>query len=143
MPSSSGGLNISMRFLALIEDTPVTQLGPSGLAKLEAYLDRLWRAVGLGLAMSTHWKERLADARNRTPIGVQEIIHLFQQEITKHGKQLRHLQPGVQGVFKDTRNDLNVPFVLDVDRRDRRLKIIAKTIIKKRNFHTPSQTWVV
>lgn len=132
-----------MRFLALIEDSPIGNLGASGLAQLERYLDRLWRAVGLGLIMSRHWKERLADARNKAPIGVQEIVHLFQEEIAKHGRQIALLEPGAQGVFRDTRNDLNVPFVLDVDRRDRRLKIIAKTVIRKRDFHTPSQTWVV
>jgi len=132
-----------MRLLALLEDNPMSNLGASGLTQLERYLDRLWQAVGLGLVMSRHWKERLGDARNKAPIGVQEIIHLFQQEIAQHGRQIALLEPGAQGVFKDTRNDLNVPFVLDVDRRDRRLKIIAKTVIRKRDFHTPSQTWVV
>ena len=44
-----------------------------------------------------------------------------------------------QAVIQDMQTDINMPFVLAYDDRNKELDLVAKTIMRKKNFKTPNQ----
>ena len=42
-------------------------------------------------------------------------------------------------VINDMKTDINMPFVLAYDDRNKELDLVAKTIMRKRDFKTPNQ----
>jgi hypothetical protein len=45
--------------------------------------------------------------------------------------------PDAEAVIKDMRSDVNLPFVLNWDNNNKELDLVAKTVMRKKNFHTP------
>lgn len=122
-----------MRLTELMEDTEIT---PTLLRKLESYLDQLFRNVGIDVNFTRHFIDRANDARNKRPITVQELSILFKDTYNKYGKKIAQMGPDAEAVIKDMRSDINIPFVLDWDRNNQELDLIAKTVMRKKNFYT-------
>jgi hypothetical protein len=68
---------------------------------------------------------------------------LFRDEYARWGKKIAQLGPDAEGVMKDMRSDINVPFALTWDSRNQELDLIAKTVMRKKNFRTPNQEFPV
>jgi hypothetical protein len=51
--------------------------------------------------------------------------------------------PDMEGTFKDLTTDINLPFVLRWDRDEEELDLVAKTVMRKRNFKTDNQEFPV
>jgi hypothetical protein len=47
------------------------------------------------------------------------------------------LGPSAEAVIKDMKTDINMPFVINIDRNGM-LDLVAKTIMRKHNFKTTS-----
>ena len=47
------------------------------------------------------------------------------------------LGPVAEAVIKDMKTDINMPFVINIDRKGM-LDLVAKTIMRKKNFKTTS-----
>jgi hypothetical protein len=48
-------------------------------------------------------------------------------------------QAGAELVVKDLQSDLNMPIVVKYDEKNDEIDIVAKTIMRKKNFSTPNQ----
>tara|TARA_E500000318_G_scaffold4934_3_gene5132 strand:- start:39222 stop:40289 length:1068 start_codon:yes stop_codon:yes gene_type:complete len=108
----------------------------SDLDKVESYADRLFKAVGIDIEFTRHFLDRVNDARNKKEITVQELASLFKKTFEKYGKKIASLGDDAEAVINDMKSDINMPFVLDLNRRTKELDLIAKTVMRKKNFMT-------
>ena len=121
---------------AIILDEEVTQ---SQLNDIEKYADRLFKAVNVDVNFTRHFVDRVNDKRNEKPISTSELTRLFKQTYKKHGKKIPKMGDDAQAVIHDMQTDINMPFVLAYDDRNKELDLVAKTIMRKRDFKTPNQ----
>ena len=122
----------------VVED--VTQ---SQLDQLENVLDRVFGQLGIDVEFTRHFLDRVNDERNRKPISIQELAMLFKKEFQRWGKPIAQLGPDQEAVMKDLESDINVPFVLKWDKDNNELDMIAKTVMRKKNFRTTNKEFPV
>ena len=125
---------------ATILDEEVTQ---SQLNDIEKYADRLFKAVNVDVNFTRHFVDRVNDKRNEKPISTSELTRLFKQTFKKHGKKIPKMGDDAQAVIHDMQTDINMPFVLAYDDRNKELDLVAKTIMRKKDFKTPNQKLTV
>ena len=121
---------------AIIIDEDVTQ---SQLNDIEKYADRLFKSVNIDVNFTRHFVDRVNDRRNEKPISTSELTRLFKQTYKQHGKKIHKMGDDAQAVIQDMQTDINMPFVLAYDDRNKELDLVAKTIMRKKNFKTPNQ----
>ena len=122
------------------QDQEVTQ---SQLDALEKVLDRVFAQVGIDVEFTRHFLDRVNDERNRRQITIKELGLLFKKEFMQYGKPIARLGPDAEAVMKDMESDINVPFALTWDSANQELDLIAKTVMRKKNFRTPNQQFPV
>jgi|TARA_Y200000002_G_C22536651_1_gene602106 hypothetical protein len=108
------------------------------LDQIEKFADRLFAKVGIDVEFTRHFIDRVNDARNKKDITPAELTRLFKQTYNKHGKKIPQLGPDAEGVLKDMRTDINMPFVLKWDKQSQEFELIAKTVMRKKGFKTTS-----
>lgn len=124
-----------MRLFEITED-----INQSGLNQVEAFADRLWSKLGIDVQFTRHFIERLNDERNGKPITTAELIRLFKKEYEAYGQKISKLDD-MEAILKDLTTELNLPFVLKDTGRGKTL--VAKTIMRKSNFHSPDPEFIV
>ena len=108
----------------------------SDIDQLEKYADRLFGAVGIDVEFTRHFLDRVNDARNKVQITTSELTRLFRQSYKKFGKRIAKLGPDAQAVITDMKTDINMPFVLNL--KGGELELVAKTVMRKKDFKTPN-----
>ena len=108
----------------------------SDLAQIEKYADKLFAKVKVDVEFTRHFLDRVNDERNKRQITPAELTRLFKQTYNKHGKKIPQLGPDAEAVIKDMQTDINMPFVLKY--KDGEFELVAKTIMRKKNFTTPN-----
>jgi homoserine dehydrogenase len=106
------------------------------LDQIEKYADKLFAKVGIDVEFTRHFLDRVNDERNKKQITSAELTRLFKQTYAKHGKKIPKMGPDAEAVIKDMRTDINMPFVLNF--KSGELELVAKTIMRKKNFKTPN-----
>jgi hypothetical protein len=109
------------------------------LAEVEKYADKLFAKLDIDVEFTKHFKERVNDSRNGKPISSAELIALFRDTYKKHGKKIAEMPDGAQAVIKKMMNDLNMPFIFKWHSRNKEFDLVAKTIMRKKNFTTPNK----
>ena len=112
------------------------------LDTIERFADKLWAKVGLDIEFTRHFLDRVNDARNKKQITGGEIQRLFKQSFRKHGKKISALGKGAEAVIKDMETDINMPFVLQLDKNGE-LDLVAKTVMRKKDFKTSNKKFTV
>src|SRR6056300_325957 len=113
------------------------KISKSDLDGVEKYADRLYKSVGIDVEFTRHFLDRVNDERNKKQITVAELIRLFKQSYKKHGKKIAQLGPDAEAVLNDIQTDVNMPFALKWDGKE--LDLVAKTVMRKKNFATSNQ----
>ncbi len=121
-------------------DNPVTQVQ---LDALENALDRVFAKVGIDVEFTRHFLARVNDERTVKQITMSELGQLFKKEFVRYGKPIAQLGPDAQAVMKDLASDINIPFVLDWNKQTQMLELIAKTVMRKKNFSTSNKEFAV
>ena len=121
--------------IAMVEQFITEDITLSDLKEIERYADKLFAAVGIDVEFTKHFQDRANDPRNDKPITTAELLGIFKRTYKKYGKRIRKLNPGAQGVIKDMRADINMPFVINIDKNGM-LDLVAKTVMRKKNFKT-------
>lgn len=132
--------DIISSFDSLREGTGITR---TQLQRIEQYADRLFKSFGIDInfqsqAKSTHFWQRLNDPRNGKPITTDELRQIFKKASSKYGDKLAKVKPGYEAVLKDMESDINLPFMITFDQKNRELDLIPKTIMRKKNFKVSS-----
>ena len=111
----------------------------SDLDQVEKYADRLFAALGIDVEFTRHFMDRVNDARNIKQITVAELIRLFKQAHRRYGKKIAKMTDQANAVINDMKTDINMPFVIDIDRKGD-MELIAKTVMRKKNFTTSASS---
>ncbi len=127
-----------MRFLNfLYEDIkPEDKITQTDLNNLEKWADVLWKKVGIDIEFTKHFLDRVNDKRNKKQITFGELTQLYRKSWKKYGHKIPALGDGAEAVINDMKTDINLPFVLDWDKRTQEFDLIAKTVMRKKNFKT-------
>ena len=121
----------------------VEEVSQSQLKELEKYLDQLFKILNVDVSFTKHFLDRVNDSRNGKPITVDELQLLFKKTIQKYGKRIPALGPDAEAVLNDMQTQINLPFVLKWDRDAEELDLVAKTVMRKKNFMTHNQKFTV
>lgn len=125
------------KILAIEEYLP-EEITKSDLNQIEKYADKLFAAVGIDVEFTRHFLDRVNDERNKKPINSAELIRLFRLTYKKYGKKIAKMNPDAEAVITDMETDVNMPFVLNLD-RNKMLDLVAKTVMRKKDFKTKDQ----
>ena len=121
-------------------DKSLTQ---SELDQLEVFADRLFAKVGIDVEFTRHFLDRVNDERNVKQITASELTRLFKQEYKRWGKPIAQMGPDAEAVLKDLATDVNIPFALRWDKENNELDLIAKTVMRKKNFKTSNKEFEI
>ena len=113
----------------------------SELNQVEKYLDKVWAKVGVDVEFTRHFMDRVNDVRNIKPISPAELIRIYREIYKKYGKPISKLPDGVNILLKDMGTNINVPVVLRWNGKE--LEMIAKTIMRKKNFKSSTKKYSV
>ena len=94
--------------------------------------------MGIDVEFTRHFLDRVNDERNKKPINQAELVRLFRLTYKKHGKKIASMNPDAQAVIHDMETDVNMPFVLNLD-KDGMIDLVAKTVMRKKDFKTSNQ----
>lgn len=123
------------------DNQPVSQ---RDLDELERYLDKVWKDVGIDIDFTRHFLDRVNDSRNGRQITTCELQDLFKKSYEKYADMIaKHKGGNWEAVLNSMKTQINVPFALEWNRRDRVLELIAKTVMRKKNFMTPDKKLTV
>lgn len=118
-------------------------LTPSDLKDVEKFADRLFAKLNIDVEFTKHFADRANDPRNHKQINPAELVRLFKKTSRAHGKQIAQQKGGFEAVLNDIVTDLNLPFVLQWDAKNHELDLIAKTIMRKKDFKTSDKKYQV
>ena len=118
------------------EDISISQLN-----QVEKHLDKIWAKVGIDVEFTRHFHDRVNDARNGKPINTAELLRIYKQIYKRYGKPISKLSKGTEILLKDMSTDINVPVVLRWNGRE--LEMIAKTVMRKKNFKSRTRKYSI
>jgi hypothetical protein len=105
------------------------------LRELERYLDQLFKAVSIDVDLTgRHFIERVNDVRNGRQITICELREIFKAFYREHNQKFKSFDDGFQAVIQDFNTNINLPFIIRYDEKNKELDLIAKTIMRKKNF---------
>ncbi len=119
------------------------QVTSKQLKSLEVVLDKVFANIGMDIEFTKHFIQRINDPRNKEQITVKELALLFKKEYIRWGKKIAQMGPDAEAVMKDLSSDINVPFKLEWNNQTKELELVAKTIMRKKNFSTPNKQYKV
>tara|TARA_R110000782_G_scaffold72171_1_gene144587 strand:+ start:1001 stop:1699 length:699 start_codon:yes stop_codon:yes gene_type:complete len=121
----------------------MAEITQAQLNALENALDKIFSKVGIDVEFTRHFVDRVNDERNMTQITLRELGQLFAKTYQKYGKPIAQMGPDAEAVLKDMASDVNVPFALEWNKSTGMLELIAKTVMRKKNFKTPDREFAV
>ena len=130
-----------MRVEQLSEKT--APLKPEQIIALDKAIDKMFQTLGIDIVFTRHFFDRVNDPRNEQQITLTELGRLFVKEYNKWGKQIAKLTPKSQALLKDFSSNINIPFVIRWDSESHELDLVAKTIMRKKNFKHSDREFAV
>jgi nicotinic acid mononucleotide adenylyltransferase len=131
------GINAEEYKQALNIDSSINELvTQSEIDDVERIADEWFEEYGIDIKFTRHFIERVNDVRNGKPISVEELEDIFTKTAEKYGEKLANLPDDFQAVLHSLRTDINLPFVINYDEKNDEVDLVAKTIMRKRNFQT-------
>jgi hypothetical protein len=122
---------------SILTKTPIQEsVTQSELDSVERIADEWFEDYGIDVQFTKHFIERVNDERNGKPISAEELEDLFTQTAEKYGEKLSNLPDDYQAVLFKLRNDINLPFALNYDDKNDEMDLVAKTVMRKKNFQT-------
>jgi len=106
----------------------------------EQFVDKMFSKYNIDFEFTKHFRERMSDERNDPCIDLKELAAMIQKIYKKYQNGEKSLSKHVdsEAVIKDMQSDLNMPVAIEYDRKNDDLVVIAKTVMRKKNFRTPN-----
>lgn len=104
----------------------------------EKFVDRMFEKYKIDFDFTKHFGDRMNDDRNTPKIKLKELADLIKKIYAKHGNPLKG-KAGAEVVVKDLQSDLNMPIAIEYVPSTDEINVVAKTIMRKKNFSTPNQ----
>lgn len=122
---------------------PDTIITKTQLSYIEKVLNKLFASLNINIDFSNHFLDRLNDPRNGEPITVKELVDVYNSLYDKHGVTLSHTPEEIEEIIKSISKNLNIPIVVRYNRKTNKIDVVAKTIIRKKNFMSSSPVLTV
>jgi hypothetical protein len=122
----------------LIAESYCEPISDMSLKQLERLGDMMLNKFGIDLRFTTHFKDRMSDDRNNPCIMIDELKDIFRKIEKDQGEKIKRF-PNAEVVIKDLQKSLNLPVVINYS-KVKGFEIVAKTIMRKKNFKTPDKT---
>jgi len=106
------------------------------LKEVEIFADKLFEGLGIDIAFTNHFYERLNDPRNGKQITENELREMFRDMFLKIGNKLSEMEIDTEAVIYDVSSKINIPFILVYDSRNNEIDLVSKTIMRKYDFKT-------
>lgn len=106
----------------------------SDLKSVDSFADSLFSDVGIDVAFTKHFMDRVNDLRNGKDITPEELKNLFKKEYEKYGETISKLPIGSERVMTDLDTNINIPFALSWDRKSPDMNLVTKTVMRKKDF---------
>ena len=106
------------------------------LKEVEIFADKLFEGLGIDIAFTNHFYERLNDPRNGKQITENELREMFRDMFLKIGDKLSEMEIDTEAVIYDVSSKINIPFILVYDSRNNEIDLVSKTIMRKYDFKT-------
>ena len=129
--------NVNEAFESLFEAEDI-EITMAQMKDFEKFVDRMFEKYKIDFNFTKHFGDRMNDARNAPKIKLKELADLIKKIYAKHGNPLKG-KAGVEVVIKDIQSDLNMPIAIEYDSKNDEIDVVAKTIMRKKNFTTPNQ----
>ena len=120
-------------FSTFLTEEKITQ---AQLNDLEKVLDKLFKPVDINVEFTKHFMDRVNDARNIKDITISELEAIYKKAYTKYKEKFGKMYDGFEAVLADNQSKLNLPFVINYNRKEDDFDIVAKTIMRKADFKT-------
>lgn len=130
-----------LRFSQFVEQKEVCPiLTVAHMKAFEQLVDKMFEKFGLDFDFTKHFRERMSDERNDPCIDMKELADMIKKIYKKYQNGEKSLNKFVdaEAVIKDLQSNLNMPIAVEYDRKNDELNVIAKTIMRKKNFSTPN-----
>ena len=111
---------------------PLSEIPMGDLKQIDTFADKKLNPVDVVLT-DKHFFDRLNDPRNDKEISKAELIGIFKRLSKKKKEFLSFLDKYNQVVASDDRTNINIPFMKQAN------KVIAKTVMRKKDFKTQNQ----
>lgn len=125
--------------IQLPPDPDKGKVSKQDLNSLEKVLDNLFKSANIDIEFTKHFLDRVNDPRNKKQIDIPELQRLFTKTHSKYGKQIAVMGDKAEAVLNDIQTDINLPFVLQWNKKSRMIELISKTVMRKKNFKTPDK----
>lgn len=125
----------------IVEDSTVCPIITfSQMKTFEEIVDKLFAKFNIDFNFTKHFRERMSHERNNPCITLRELGEMIKKIYAKyqHGEKSLSKFVDAEVVIKDIQKDLNMPIAVEYDRNKDELDVIAKTIMRKKNFSTPN-----
>lgn len=108
------------------------------IRELEKEFDKKFAQFDIDFRFTRHFADRASDSRNKPCITFQELKDLFNRIYMnrRQGRKIFSRWPDMEVVLKDVRNNVNIPFAIEYDKDKDEFDVIAKTIMRKKDFKT-------
>lgn len=115
-------------------------LSAAHLKAFEKFVDKMFEKFNIDFEFTKHFRERMTHKRNDPCIDMKELASMIQKIYKKYQNGEKSLSKFVdsEAVIKDMQTNLNMPIAVEYDRKSDDLVVIAKTIMRKKNFSTPN-----
>ena len=113
------------------------------LKEVERFADKLFEGLGIDIAFTNHFYERLNDPRNGKQITDTELKDMFKDMFLKIGDNLSDMKIDTEAIINDVSSKLNIPFVLVYDKRNNEVDLVSKTIMRKQDFRTKTRKFKI
>lgn len=106
----------------------------------EDFVDKMFKKFNIDFDFTKHFRDRISDERNKPCINMKEIADVLKKLYNKYAKGEKSLSKYIdsEAVIKDMQSDLNMPIAIEYNRNNDEIEVIAKTIMRKKNFATPN-----
>ena len=106
------------------------------LQVIEKSLDKMFAKLGIDVEFSGHFLDRINDPRNEKQITISELINIYNSLYDKFGIKISKTPEEIEEVIKSLSTDINIPVNIHFDRKTSKIDMVAKTIMRKKNFQT-------
>ena len=117
-------------FIKALSYSKLEEMSKSTLDSIEKVADE--QLDPIDVEFSSHFFDRINDPRNEPPITTSELEEFFKRLSRKKGQLISFLKKYQEVVATDNKTNINIPLITQFD------QVIAKTIMRKKNFHTPN-----
>jgi len=106
------------------------------IQELEKEFDKRFAPFDIDFRFTRHFADRASDERNKPCITLDELKALFNRIYMsrKQGRKIFSRWPDMEIVLKDVKDNINIPFAIEYDKNNDEFDVIAKTIMRKKDF---------